>query len=191
MNPTDWLPFYPDLLPRRHRRLGEALASRPPYSAAIFPVVDVLASLTFLPAYPDRVPHLRVAREQMTVTTAAIFVTAIAPLAWLSHYPDRVPHRYLPWGAYPEVTAPPLGYQMGVAQSLSWQAYAPDRVARQRVPVLGGLTWTIDPSLLSTCCVDLGLEGAASSIFLASGLTSPAFLGEGLGIPALINEDLC
>jgi hypothetical protein len=190
MNPTNWLPFYPDLLPRRHARLGPALASQPPYSTAIFPVPVIAGRLAFLPTFPDRVPHRRVAREQMIFTSAALGASAIGPLSWLSRYPDRVPHRRLPWGAHQEVAAPPLGYQAGVAQSLSWQAYGPDHVSTHRVPLLG-LAWTIDPSLLFAPCVALGLEGATSSVFLAGALRSPALLGEGLGTPALLNEDLC
>ena len=193
MDPSDWLPFYPDLLPQRRARLGPSLASQPPYNAEIFPVVDVLAALTFLPSYPDRVPHLRVAREQMTVTTAAIFVTAIAPLAWLPFYPSRGARTRLPLGAYLSYAAPPLGYQMVVAQSLAWQARYPDWIPHQRPPAPAGLFWTIDPSIAAAgeFCVDLALDTFASSTLLAQTLTVPTMIEEGLGTAQLLDEDLC
>lgn len=192
MNPTDWLPFYPDLLSRRHGRLGPSLAS-PPYNAAIFPVVDVLAGLTFLPSYPDRVPHLRIPREQTGVTTAAIFVTAIHPLAWLPVYPQRVPRRRLSLGGHLSYAAPPLGYQMVVAQSLAWQARFPSSVPHRLPPKPAGLFWTIDPSIAAAgvFCVDLALDTFASPTLLAQTLTVPAMIEEGLGTAQLLDEDLC
>ena len=193
MDPTDWLPTHPDLMPRRRRRLGEALASLPPYTTAVFPVPDVLASLTFLPHYPDRVPHLRVTREQTAVMTGAIFVTAIAPLAWLPIYPAWGPHRRLSRGGMPFLAAPPPGFFMVVAQSLAWQARFPDRVAHRLPPKPAGLFWTIDPSIAAAgeFCVDLALDTFASPTMLAQALTAPTMIEEGLGTAQLLDEDLC
>ena len=193
MDPTDWLPTHPDLMPWRRRRLGEALASLPPYTTAVFPVPDVLASLTFLPSYPDRVPHLRVTREQMAVMTGAIFVTAIHPLVWLPRLPPWGARTRLPLGAYLAYAAPPLSYQMVVAQSLAWSARYPDRVFHDRPPAPAGLFWTIDPSIAAAgeFCVDLALDTFASPTLLAQALTVPAMIEEGLGTAQLLDEDLC
>jgi len=175
----------------RHRR-KQAFA-QPPYNFEIFPVSDVLAGLTFLPSYPDRVPHHHVTREQTVVTSAAIFVTAIAPLAWLPSFPSWGMRTRLPRGAYPSYTGPPLSYQMVVAQSLAWQAHFPDRVPHRRLPLLGGFFWAIDPSIPAGAipCVDLGLETFGSPALLVQMLTVPTMIEEGLGTPALIDEDLC
>ena len=193
MDPTDWLPTHPDLMPRRRRQLGEALASLPPYTTAVFPVADVLASLTFLPFYPDRVPHLRVPREQMTVTTAAIVVTAIHPLVWLPHLPPWGARTRLPLGAYLAYAAPPLSYQMVVAQSLVWQARFPGAVPHRLPPAPAGLFWTIDPTIPAAGepCVDLALDTWGATGLLAQEVTSAGFSVEGLGSSGLISEDLC
>jgi hypothetical protein len=192
MDPTNWLPFYPDLLPRRRALRGSALASQPPYSAAIFPVVDVLAGLTFLPAYPDRVPHVRETREQTTVTTSAIFTTILAPAGWFPAYPDQVPHRRLAIGNLPSA-APPFGYFVVVAQSLAWQARYPDCVAYHRPPLPAGAFWTIGPEIAAAGepCVALGLDTFGAPALLAQVVSLPALIEEGLGTPALIDEDLC
>lgn len=193
MDPTNWLPTYPDRPERRRSRLAPALASQPPYSSAIFPVADVLASLTFLPSYPDRVPHLRVPREQTGVTTSAIFTTILAPAGWFPAYPNRVPHRRLATGNMLAVAAPPLGYFMVVAQSLAWQARFPGSVPHRRPPAPAGLFWAIDPSIPAAGegCVDLALDTWGAPGFLAQAVTTTGVSVEGLGSSGLISEDLC
>jgi hypothetical protein len=192
MNPTDWLPTYPDRPPRPARRRGQAFA-QPPYNPAIFPVPDVLAGLTFLPRYPDRVSHHHTTHEQTGVASAAVFVPAIASLAWLPTFPAWGGRTRLPRGAQQAYAGPPLGYQMVVAQSLAWQARYPDRVPHRRLPKPGGCCWAIDPSIPASAmpCVDLGLETFGSPALLAQAFTHPTLIEEGLGAPALIDEDLC
>ncbi len=189
MDPTDWLPTYPDLPIRMPRRRESSVADLA-YSAEAFPVPDVLAGLTFLPLFPDRVPHLRILRELAQDAWPGEEVSLIFPLVWLGDFPDQVPHRRLPWGAHLPAEAPP-GAGVVVAQSLAWQAQYPSGVPHRFPPNLGGLVWTIAPSLLGAPCVHLGLETTATTAFLAEALTLPALLEEGLGSPALIEEDLC
>lgn len=193
MDPTDWLPTYPDVLPPRRAARGEALASLPPYTTAVFPVPDVLASLTFLPSFPDRVPHLRVTREQTSVTTAAILVTAIAPQAWLPSYPPWGARTRVPLGAYPSYSAPPLGMQVVIAQSLAWQARFPGSVPHRRPPAPAGLFWTIPPEIPAAAvpCVAFGLETFGSPALRAQALTTPTIIEEGLGTTTLLDEDVC
>jgi hypothetical protein len=193
MDPSNWLPFHPDLLPRRRRRLGEALASLPPYTTAVFPVSDVLAGLTFLPYYPDRVPHLRVTREQMAVMTGATLVTAIAPQSWLPIFPGWGARTRLPLGAQVSYTGPPLGYAAVVAASLAWQAGFPSAVPHRLPPKPAGLFWAIDPSIpaAAAICLDLGLDVFATSTLLTETGTAPALIVEGLASPRLLDEDLC
>jgi hypothetical protein len=138
MDPTDWLPFYPDQLPKRRSLVGPALASQPPHNSAIFPVPDILASLTFLPSYPDRVPHLRVTRERTVVDIAAWAQLAISPLRWLSTYPSQVPHRRFQVARQIAYTGPPLSQAMVVAAALGWLPRYPDRVPHRRLPARGG-----------------------------------------------------
>jgi hypothetical protein len=193
MDPTDWLPTYPDLLPRRPSPRWPSLAAQPPYNTEIFPVPDVLADLTFLPSFPDQVPHVTTTREQTVVTTAAILVTAIAPLAWLPHYPGTVPHRRLPAGGMLDYTAAPPGYQTGVAASGAWRARYPDAVPHRRPLQPGGSFDAVLPAVAAAgeLCVDLGLEGLTTPALLAEALTTPTMIEEGLGTPALLDEDLC
>lgn len=194
MDPTDWLPTYPDRPERRRRPLADALASQPPYSSAIFPVPDVLASLTFLPSYPDRVPHLRVPREQLTVTTAAIFAAAVAPTAWLPIFPDRVPHRRTPLGAHLSCVAPPPGQEVVVAQSLRWLPHWPDRVPHRRSLQPTGMAWGGAPLNVlvgGVCGIDFALETFAAPALITQVVVSSGMVAEGLGSPAFIDEDLC
>jgi len=193
MDPTDWLPTYPDRPARRRAPIADALASQPPYNPAIFPVADILASLTFLPSYPDRVPHLRETREQMIVTTAAILATAVAPLQWLPIYPPWGPRRRLPLGSLPAYMAPPLGEAMVIAQSLAWQAHWPDRVPHRRPPVPGGLTtWAVTPLVAASTVlvVDVLPTGLQSSATAVEGSEESTVAGEGVGTSTLIHEDL-
>jgi hypothetical protein len=194
MDPDSWLPFYPDLIPLRRSRREGGVASQPPYNVEIFPVADVLASLTFLPSYPDQVPHLRVPREQLTVTTAAILVTTIHPLVWRPTYPDRVPSRRLPLGGLPSYTASPPGYLVTIAQRMAWQARFPDRVSPRRFHQPAGAAWAGPPlSVIGAGlpCVQLALDTGATTTFIDQGLTTTEALQGGLGSSSLINEDLC
>jgi len=193
VDPTDWLPFYPDQLPKRRALIGPALASQPPYNTEIFPVTDVLAGLTFLPTFPDRVPHTRTTRETTWVTSAAVTATAVHPLVWLGRYPDRVPHRRTPLGAYQFLAAPPPGYLVTVAQRLAWLPKYPDRVPHRRLLPPAGAFWTILPAAAvgTICGVDLAQETFASPALITQALAHPDCLGEGLGAPAFIDEDLC
>jgi len=192
MDPSDWLPTYPDVLPRRRAPRWQALA-QPPYNTEIFPVPDVLADLTFLPTFPDRVPHLRVTREETWVTSAAITSTALAPLTWLGHYPLMVPHRRLPAGAMQEIAAPPPGYQVVVAASLAWQSHYPSSVPHRRPLQPGGSFSTVDPSVPAgeVLCMDLGLDTLTTTTMLGEALTTPTVLAEGLGTTTVLDEDLC
>jgi hypothetical protein len=189
MNPTDWLPFYPDLPPRALRvRQGPALAQPP----RIFSAPDLLATLTFLPCFPDQVPHRR---SQIAWTERIIppFTAAIAPSAWRPIYPDRVPHLRLRAAAQPAYFEPPPSVQVLIAQSLTWRAIFPDRVVHHR-PVDGGGSFdAIAPTTVAAGmgCLQLIDEALMSPAFVSERLTSPSFLAEALGSPALINEDLC
>lgn len=58
-----------------------------------------LGDLTFLPSYPDRVPHVVTTRESTWATSAAVSVPVTIPIPaildaqmWLPIYPSRVPH---------------------------------------------------------------------------------------------------
>lgn len=193
MDPSDWLPTYPDQLRRRRSRLAPALASQPPYNFEVFPVPDVLASLTFLPVFPDRVPHLRVTREETGVMTAAQIATIVAPLGWLPIYPLTVPHRQLATGSIPTEAAPPLGVQVLIAQSLTWQPGWPTSVPHHRPLQPGGLTWVPSPTVAAAdaLCVDLALDTFAAPTLLGQALTTPTALAEGLGTSTFLDEDLC
>ena len=59
-----------------------------------------LGDLTFLPSFPDKVPHVRTKREMMWATSAATTSPKTIPIpdilatkGWLPCYPDHVPHR--------------------------------------------------------------------------------------------------
>lgn len=194
MDPTDWLPFYPDQLPKRRALIGPALASQPPHNPAIFPVPDVLASLTFLPSYPDRVPHLRVTRESTLVNTAALVAPALSLLSWSPRYPDRVPHRRTPLGAHLSFVSAPPGQQVLIATSLAWLPYCPDRVPHRRSLQPSGAPTHVAP--LNTvsagvCCVEFGLDTCASPALIVQIVVTPGMVAEGVGSPAFIDEDLC
>jgi hypothetical protein len=194
MDPTDWLPFYPDQLPKRRALVGPALASQPPYNIEIFPVPDLLAALTFFPSFPDQVPRHRVPRSESTVTTAAIFTAAVAPLAWLPTFPDRVPHRRMRLGSHLSCVAAPPGQQVLIGTSLEWLPSWPSQVPHRRSLQPAGAPPYIAP--LNTvsaglCGVELGLETCASPALITQIVVTPGLVSEGLGSPAFIDEDLC
>lgn|SRR3990167_1178024 len=191
MNPTDWLPFYPDAAPRRRPPYGPALVSQPPYTTAIFPVTDVLASLTFAPVYANRAPARRAPHETMVWTTP-LGPLPVSPLSWLPILSSALIRRP-PRGCWVD-SAPPPSTQVVIAQSLAWQARGTDQrpVARGLPTRLRrALTWTVDPTILTAPCVDLGLEAVATTDLLNEALASPALIDEALGTPTLLNEDLC
>lgn len=193
MDPTQWLPFYPDLLPRAWSRLDPPLASQPPYNVGIFPVPDLLATQTFYPIFPDLTPRRPFLREQTTVPAAAIFSTARAPTSWLPSYPALVPRPQLPVAARPEDAGPPLSVQMVIAQSLAWKARYPAQVPPPIFLQLGGFFYAIPPEVAAAAvtCVDLALDTLDQPGLLAESLTLPDFQGEGLGMPTFLGEDLC
>jgi hypothetical protein len=192
--PDDWLPSYPDRPPPPRRTPAPVLASQPPHTPAIFPVPDDLASLTFLPSFPHRVPHLTTTREQTGASAGAWAVSGVHPLVWQGWAPPQVPTRRTPLGAHPTSSAAPLGQFVVTAQRLGWQARFPDRVPHRRPPVwTGGLLWTVDPSIpaAAVVCTDLAADTLTSPALIAATFTHPRLLNEGLGSPALIDEDLC
>lgn len=193
MDPTNWLPFYPDLPTRTRARLEPTLAGQPPYNTGIFPVPDLLAGLTFLPRFPDRVPHVVEPREQLIVTTAAIFVTAVAPESWLPIYPVIVPRPRLSAAARPSITEAPPSVQVVIAQSLAWGAGYPSRVPRVMSRQPDGAFSTVTPLVAASTivCSELVNEALRSPVFLSPVLRSPGVVREGLTRPQLIAEALC
>jgi hypothetical protein len=194
MDLSEWLPFYPDVLPRRRSLQGPALASQPPYNAEIFPVPDVLAGLTFLPTFPDRVPHTRTPREMTWATSAAVTSTAVRPLSWGPTYPDRVPHRRFRLGNVLSLAAPPPGQQVYIATSLAWMPRYPDWVAHHRALQPAGATAFVAPLTIVSSgypCIDLALDTCTTPTILAQGVTTSAFSQEGLGSPGFIDENFC
>lgn len=189
-------------LPRRRPwRLWPSRASRPPFSAAIFPVPDILANLTYLPSYPDLTPHRmahsHIPREQQGATVPPIDPSVIAPLAWLAILPAwRAPRSY-PAVARPDLApdlaVPPPGEQVVVAQALGWRPIWPEwSVAHFLHPWLPAAEgWSVDPSLLTIACVALGLETTATTGMITETLTAPALIDEGFGAPRLIDEEIC
>lgn len=192
--PDDWLVPEPSLPPRRRSTAAYAPAVFwAPFSTEAYPVPDVLAGLTFLPSYPDLVPHPRWRRSQYEVNTGALLSTAVAPVAWLPVFPSRVPRRRLSVVARPSCFAPPAGAVVVVAQRQAWKARFPDRVSHQRPPVLAGSFWTIPPfapAWAIGCGVHLAGDMLTTPLIVAEATTltdltlevgtSTTLLGEGL-----------
>jgi hypothetical protein len=111
----------------------------------------VLGDLTFLPTYPDRVPHLRVTRETTWVTSAAVSVPKTVPppdllatMDWFPCYPDRVPHRRSlirePAGTMDAALA------FAATETVTWLPVYPDQVPRRRLSTAARAQFFTAPS---------------------------------------------
>lgn len=187
MDPTNWLPTYPDVLaPARSRRVWDGALV--PHSTQAYPVPDTLANLTFAPRFPDRVP----ARRSPTAWIVSSFLdpVTIYPLAWLPIFPERVPH--VPPLLQPLTGDPSFGYGAVVAASLAWQAVYPERVPVVVVLRPGGEPFWVDPSLIGLApCVHVALDAASATGFIAPVAVSTTFIDPAFQTTDLIGEDLC
>lgn len=187
MVPDNWLPFYPDRLetPARRRDTSPAFL---PHASAVYPVPNILASLTFFPRFPDRVPALRLPREGMAA--GLVDPLAFSPLVWLPVFPLRVP--VIPPRLQGLASDPTFGAGLAIAASLAWQAVYPERVPHLTLFDVGGEAFWVDPSLLGLApCVHVALDQAAQTGFIAAQLPSTTMLAPSVTTTDLIDEDLC
>lgn len=187
----DWLPVYPDLLPKKRTPRPKDSVFMVPISQSVIPATDVLATKWFLPVYPHRVA--RKTWIDRTFITSAAWLDYIAhPLSWLPIYPAQVP-KTRPARKHPSEFEPPPSVQVIIAQSMAWAPHFPDRVHRTRLQALGGVFYAIPPSVpaAAVVCLNWGLESLTTSALVDEGVTFSTLINERLTTSTLTDEEVC
>lgn len=191
----DWIPIVPDLPPR---------APRPPWrhwTTWRFPIVvpDLLASETFQPSYPDRVPSrgLILRPAERSTFSAALSARTISPVDWYHQRPDRGSDRrpHLTRERRPAGDPPSPGAGAVVAASLAWRAQLPDRAPahRGRPPEGVGTPRYVQPlvPIGTGACVEWGPETWTHTLMQADAATLTGVVSEAFAHTTFTGEGLC
>lgn len=189
----DWIPIFPDLLPRRRSRQGDLPVI---YTAVVIPAVQAPGNLAFLARYPDQVPHQASRAARTEVSGPLIFPDAITPTGWLPGYPDLVPHRRLTVGSHPNYQSSTYGDLAITAQQLGWKASYPETVPHRRflAGMGGGAVYAILPSVAAAVpglCVALANDLLVSSTSVTETLRSATLVTESETSSTFLAEGIC
>ncbi len=178
----DWLPVDDRPLRPLQPRRGETLT---PMTVATIPVPDLLASETFFPVDARPARPTRTPRGELVLP----FLPPLAPVAWLDSvaYPARLLR--IPAS---EVSEPPPGAQVVIAERLSWLPLASPR-PHVTPPPLGETLEILFPGIAAAGepCVEWADGPATATTFITEALTSTDLTTEAAVSTTFLAEDLC
>lgn len=196
MTPNNWLiPVFPDRLPPR----PSPRASWPSvfggvHNRAIFPVADVLASVTFFPVMPERRALSRPVAERLAVTASGVLAPpAISPIALWPERPVRgiAARAMAQWAA--GAIAPPLGPLILIGQYQAWRPTFPARGIHAGRFTPGEAFMAILPAVAASGigCVAWGPEALTRTDLTSETVAAPDLLSEARTAPDLLREEVC
>jgi hypothetical protein len=194
MDPSNWLPYWSEVLSRRDRP-REALTAWEPFAAAYTPAPNILASLTFFPLLPPPQRPLRPVGTRLEIVVPFDVPTVVAPDAWLPLLAGPLPRPARPRIELTMID-PTYGAQLRQAATMSWAPItsAPARPTRS-VPTAfstpSAILTAIPGIIPAIPCVELRDRSIAASALTAQAVTAPDLLAESLAVSRLVSEDLC
>lgn len=190
MDPTGWQPFVPTTAERR-RRPALAATWVEPSPSGYTPAPDILATLTFFPVLPSRLPRSQRARPEIVIVEPFDGPTRVHPLSWMPLLAGPLP-RQARARQEEAVIDPTFGSGMVVAQSMAWAPQLPNHPRKPHSYRLDE-QWFEDITIPAAGigCAELVDTAFMVTTLLAESVALSTFLGETLTVSTFINEDLC
>lgn len=187
----EWLPEYPDWLPRRRRQAIFEPIERQNLDPIINPPPPT--ELTWRPGYPDSLRRLMLSPAISGRSFAPVpALLLLSPLLWLGRYPDSLRRPQLPVALRPQATFP-WSVQPIIPVQMGWRPRYPDRVSHRFPTRTGQFPWLIASSTIINAapCVEWAEETWQAPTFTEEVLPGPTFVDEGWSAPTFESEDLC